>query len=186
MAYEPRHMKWWGWGNEDAEFDARAYPGFWPYAKAVLEIEENDFRTPEWKLEAVELPEPCVDERFLSKLRSFLAPTQISDQPKERVIHAYGKGFRDLLRLRRGLATGAPDLVVYPESERDVCLTLRAAAERDAVVIPFGGGSNISGCLERMEPRRMSVSLDMRRLRRVLGVDASSCTARIEAGQQDC
>jgi alkyldihydroxyacetonephosphate synthase len=182
MADEPRHMKWWGWGNEDAEFNARAHPGFWPYARAVLEIEENDFRTPEWKLEAVELPEPCVDERFLSKLRSFLAPTQISGQPKERVVHAYGKGFRDLLRLRRGLATGAPDLVVYPESEREVCLTLRAAAERDVVVIPFGGGSNISGCLERMESRRMSVSLDMRRLRRVLGVDARSCTARIEAG----
>jgi len=182
MAYEPRHMKWWGWGNEDAEFNVRAHPGFWPYAKAALEIEGNDFRTPEWKLGAVELPEPWVDERFLSRLRSFLASTQISDQPKERVIHAYGKGFRDLLRLRRGLAIGAPDLVVYPESEREVCLTLRAAAERDVVVIPFGGGSNISGCLERMEPRRMSVSLDMRRLRRVLGVDARSCTARIEAG----
>ncbi|MGA8271967.1 MAG: FAD-binding oxidoreductase [Candidatus Sulfotelmatobacter sp.] len=182
MAYEPKHMKWWGWGNEDAEFNARAHPGFWPYAKAVLEIEGNDFRAREWKLETVELPEPCIDERFVSKLRSFLAPTQISDQPKERVIHTYGKGFRDLLRLRRGLATGAPDLVVYPESERDVCLTLRAAAERDVVVIPFGGGSNISGCLERMESRRISVSLDMRRLRRVLSVDTQSCTARIEAG----
>jgi alkyldihydroxyacetonephosphate synthase len=175
-------MKWWGWGNEDAEFNARAHPGFWPYAKAVLEIEGDDFRTRDWKLEEVELPEPCIDERFFGKLRSFLAPTQISDQLKERVIHAYGKGFRDLFRLRGGLATGAPDLVVYPESERDVCLTLRAAAERDVIVIPFGGGSNISGCLERMQARRMSVSLDMRRLRRVLAVDARSCTARIEAG----
>jgi alkyldihydroxyacetonephosphate synthase len=182
MAYEPRHMKWWGWGNEDAQFNACAHPGFWPYAKAVLEIEGDDFRTREWKLEVVELPEPCIDERFLGKLRSFLAPSQISVQPKERVIHAYGKGFRDLFRLRGGHATGAPDLVIYPESEGDVCLTLRAAAERDVIVIPFGGGSNISGCLERMEANRMSVSLDMRRLRRVLAVDIRSCTARIEAG----
>jgi alkyldihydroxyacetonephosphate synthase len=182
MAYEPRHMKWWGWGNEDKEFNAQAHPGFWPYAKEVLEIEGNDFSRREWKIEALEIPEPCIDERFVAKLRSFLEPSQISDRPKERVIHAYGKGFRDLFRLRRGLATGAPDLVVYPESERDVCLTLRAAAERDVVVIPFGGGSNISGCLERMESARMSVSLDVRRMRRVLEVDARSCTARIEAG----
>ena len=98
------------------------------------------------------------------------------------MIHAYGKGFRDLFRLRHGVATGAPDLVVYPESERDVCLTLRAAAERDVKVIPFGGGSNISGCLERMDARRMTVSLDMRRMWRVLAVDAHSFTARIEAG----
>lgn len=182
MAYEPRHMKWWGWGSEDAQFSADAHPGFWPYAKTVLEIEEDDFPKHEWKLESIELPEATVDERFVAQLRSFLDPTRLADSPKERVIHAYGKGFRDLFRLRHGLAGGAPDLVVYPESERDVCLTLRAAAEREVAVIPFGGGSNISGCLERMERGRMSVSLDMRRMRRILQVDQRSFTARIEAG----
>lgn len=182
MAYEPRHMKWWGWGNEDAEFCPSGHPGFWPYAKEVLEIERDDFGRREWDLESIELPEAFVDEKFLAQLRSFLNPTQISDDRKERVIHAYGKGFRDLFRLRRGLAGGAPDLVVYPESERDVCLTLRAAVERDVAIIPFGGGSNISGCLERMETGRMAVSLDMRRMRRVLEVDLRSFTARIEAG----
>jgi alkyldihydroxyacetonephosphate synthase len=182
MAYEPRHMKWWGWGNEDVEFKAQAHPGFWPYAKEQLGIEGDAFGKREWKVEALELPEARVNQQFSAKLRSLLKPTQISDDCKERVIHAYGKGFRDLFRLRRGLATGAPDLVVYPESERDVCLVLRAAAECDVMVVPFGGGSNISGCLERTEVRRMSVSLDMRRMRRVLAVDARSCTARIEAG----
>ena len=182
MAYEPRHMKWWGWGYEDTEFKFRSHPGFWPYAKAVLGLEGDDFASREWKVEAIELPEAHVDQRFLDRLRSSLAPNQISDQPKERVVHAYGKGFRDLFRLRRGVAAGAPDLIVYPESERDVSLTLRAAAERDVVVIPFGGGSNISGCLERTETRRMSVSLDMRRMRRLLAVDMRSFTARIEAG----
>jgi alkyldihydroxyacetonephosphate synthase len=187
MAYEPRHMKWWGWGNEDTEFHAQAHPGFWPFAKSVLGIEGDDFPNREWNAEAIELPEAFVDEALLAKLRSSLSPTQISSDAKERVVHAYGKGFRDLFRLRRGAAAGAPDLVIYPESERDVCLILRAAADRDVVVIPFGGGSNISGCLERMdslgnETRRTCISLDMRRMRRVLAVDRESCTARIEAG----
>src|SRR6202035_2667833 len=39
-----------------------------------------------------------------------------------------------------------------------------------------------AGCLERMETHRMAVSLDMRRMRRVLEVDTESFTARIEAG----
>jgi alkyldihydroxyacetonephosphate synthase len=187
MAYEPQiyapqHMKWWGWGNEDVRFNSLAHPNFWPFAKSVLEIDRDEFDRRAWKLDEIDLPEAGRNERFLAKLKSFLGPTQISDNKKERVVHAYGKGFRDLFRLRHGMATAAPDLIVYPESERDVCLTLRAAAECDVVVIPFGGGSNISGCVERMDTRRMAVSLDMRRMRRVLEVDAQSCTARIEAG----
>jgi alkyldihydroxyacetonephosphate synthase len=182
MAYEAKHMKWWGWGYEDVEFRGDGHPNFWAYAKSVLDIERDDFDKREWNLKSIELPEACVDERFVAKLRSFLSPGQVTDDIKERIVHAYGKGFRDLFRLRRGIAAGSPDLIVYPESERDVCLTLRAAAERDVVVIPFGGGSNISGCLERMDGLRMCVSLDTRRMRRVLAVDRRSCTARIEAG----
>ena len=182
MTYEPKHMKWWGWGHEDAEFRTSHHPNFWPYAKSVLDVEGDEFPRREWNLESIELPEPYSDGPFLSKLRSCLTPSQIVDDTKERVIHSYGKGFRDLFRLRHGIAAGAPDLIVYPESERDVCLTVRAAAECGVVLIPFGGGSNIAGCLERMDTRRMCVSLDMRRMRRVLSVDRRSCTAQIEAG----
>src|SRR5208282_2120535 len=182
MAHEARHMKWWGWGYEDAEFRAGRHPGFWPYAKSVLDIESDDFPRREWSLGSIELPEACSDQPFLTKLRASLAPHQFTDEAKERIVHSYGKGFRDLFRLRRGIAAGAPDLIVYPEGERDVCLTVRAAAERNVVLIPFGGGSNIAGCLERMDSRRMCVSLDMRRMRRVLAVDRRSFTAQIETG----
>ena len=182
MVYVPKHMKWWGWGDVDAGFDNSAHPGFWPYAKAQLGIEREAIPAPPAPLEAVQLPNAIVNPRFLAELQSALRPDQVCDSRAERVVHAYGKGFRDLFRLRRGSAEGAPDLVVYPENENDVLATLRAAAEHDVVVIPFGGGSNISGCLERMETHRMAASLDMRRMRRVLAVDADSCTARVEAG----
>ena len=79
MAYEPRHMKWWGWGNEDAEFNAGAHPGLWPYAMSQLGVEGDGFGKREWSLEAVELPEAVIDQRFLAKLRSSLASSQISD-----------------------------------------------------------------------------------------------------------
>ncbi len=182
MAYHPRHMKWWGWGDEDAGFDSSAHPGFWPYAKAQLGVEGDDPRALPVPLDAVQLPEAGVNPRFLAELGAALHSGQICSSRHERVVHAYGKGFRDLFRLRRGSADGAPDLVVYPENEDDVLVVLRAAAHHGVTVIPFGGGSNISGCVERMETRRMAVSLDMRRMRRVVAVDAESFTARAEAG----
>jgi alkyldihydroxyacetonephosphate synthase len=182
MVYNPRHMKWWGWGDVEVDFNSEAHPGFWPFAKAQLGIEGDAPGAPLVLLDSVQLPETIVNPRFLAELISALDSNQVCDSRYERVIHAYGKGFRDLFRLRRGSAEGAPDLVVYPENENDVLVTLRAAAHHDVMVIPFGGGSNISGCLERMETRRMAVSLDMRRMRRVLAVDAESFTARVEAG----
>jgi alkyldihydroxyacetonephosphate synthase len=175
-------MKWWGWGDVEASFNSDAHPGFWPYAKSQLGIERESPSAPPAPLDAVQLLEPVINPRFLAELRSALHADQISDSRYERVVHAYGKGFRDLFRLRRGSAEGAPDLVLYPENENDVLVTLRAAANHDVVVIPFGGGSNIAGCLERMETHRMAVSLDMRRMRRVLAVDSESFAARVEAG----
>jgi alkyldihydroxyacetonephosphate synthase len=180
--YAAKHMKWWGWGDEEVGFDSLAHPGLWPYAKEVLDVESDEVDVPHVPLEAVRLRDAIRHDGFTTELRRGMRDDQICDSRRERVIHAYGKGFRDLFRMRRGLADGAPDLVLYPENEPDVLRTLRAAARHDVVIIPFGGGSNIAGCLERSESRRMVVSLDMRRMRRVLEVDTESFTARIEAG----
>src|SRR5580698_9348642 len=180
--YAAKHMKWWGWGDEEVGFDSLAHPGLWPYAKEVLDVESDEVDVPHVPLEAVRLRDAIRHDGFTTELRRGMRDDQICDSRRERVIHAYRKGFRDLFRMRRGLAEGAPDLVLYPENEHDVQTTLRAAARHDVVVIPFGGGSNIAGCLERSESRRMVVSLDMRRMRRVLEVDTESFTARIEAG----
>src|SRR5271154_371532 len=179
--YTPKHMKWWGWGAEEVSFDSNAHPGLWPYAKAVLGIEEH-IDTPPVRIEAALLCEAVRHERFLAGLRLRMRADQICDSHYERLVHTYGKGLRDLLRMRRGEANGAPDLVLYPENESDVLEVIRAAAHHDVVVIPFGGGSNIAGCLERADTRRVVVSLDMRCMRRVLAVDVWSRTARIEAG----
>ena len=179
--YTAKHMKWWGWGDEEVGFDSNAHPGLWPYAKAVLGVEE-EMDTPPVPITAVRLREAIRHDGFITELRLGMRADQICDSRHERLVHAYGKGIRDLFRMRRGMAEGAPDLVLYPENEHDVLMTIRAAADHDVVVIPFGGGSNIAGCLERNETRRMVVSLDMRRMRRVLAVDTESLTARIEAG----
>jgi hypothetical protein len=79
MVYNPRHMKWWGWGDVEASFNSDAHPGFWPYAKSQLGIERESPSAPPAPLDAVQLLEPVINPRFLAELRSALHADQISD-----------------------------------------------------------------------------------------------------------
>ena len=99
------------------------------------------------------------------------------------MVHAYGKGVRDLVRVRRGELGRVPDVVLYPGSHDEVVAIMAAVIEADAVVIPFGGGSNIVAALEA-EPHetRQVVSVDMGRLNKVIEIDEVSGLALIEAG----
>ena len=63
----------------------------------------------------------------------------------DRVVHAYGKSLRDLVRVRRSDLGRVPDVRGHPGSEDEVEAVLHAVLADDAVVIPFGGGTNIAG-----------------------------------------
>jgi alkyldihydroxyacetonephosphate synthase len=85
--------------------------------------------------------------------------------------------------MREGMVTYAPDLVIYPESHSEVRALVELACRHRVLLIPFGGGSNIAGCLEPLaSDDRAAVSLDMRRMDRVLSIDKESSVACIDAG----
>jgi len=107
----------------------------------------------------------------------------VVEDDEYRVIHAFGRGVRDLVRVRRGQFGRLPDAVVYPGNEDDVVAVVNAAVAHDAVVIPYGGGSNIVGALEAVPTEtRQVLSIDMGRMNKVVEIDEASGLARIEAG----
>ena len=60
---------------------------------------------------------------------------------------------------------------------------MQAALAADAVVIPFGGGSSISGSLEAPAGEtRPVISVDLERLGKVLSIDEQSRLARVQSG----
>ena len=182
MKADIRHMKWWGWGHEDVTFDDSTKPELWPYLKRELGVDEIRWEKPV-AFEDVTLPEQKNNEAFLAAIRAGLGDGQVVDDKKSRLVHAAGKSFRDLWLMRHGQVQFAPDCVVYPDTEEDVALVVRAAHEHGVVLVPFGGGSNIAGCLVPSDRGgRMVVSLDMCRMHRVLEVDRYSLTARIQPG----
>ncbi len=98
-------------------------------------------------------------------------------------MHTYGKSLRDLVRLRRAIIPRIPDAVLYPADEDQVRAIVDLAVAEDVVIIPFGGGTNISGSLEPPpEETRPVLSVDLGRLNKVLDIDAESGLARIQAG----
>jgi alkyldihydroxyacetonephosphate synthase len=115
-------------------------------------------------------------------------PTSLSHlfraDPYERVSHGLGKAYRDVVRGFRGQVENPPDLVAHPEDEREVEQVLGWCADEGLAAIPYGGGTSVVG---GVEPRLGddypgAVTIDLRRLNRVLEMDEVSQAARIQAG----
>jgi alkyldihydroxyacetonephosphate synthase len=98
------------------------------------------------------------------------------------VSHALGKSYADLVRGFRGEFDNPPDLVASPRDESEIEVVLSWCEAEGAAVIPFGGGTSVVGGVEGRLGERPFVSLDLRRLDRVLEVDPVSLAARIQAG----
>jgi alkyldihydroxyacetonephosphate synthase len=105
-----------------------------------------------------------------------------SDGRYERVSHGLGKAYRDVVRGFRGEFENPPDLVAYPRDESEIETVLSWAEAEGAAVIPFGGGTSVVGGVEPRLGERPVVTMDLRRLDRVLEVDPESLAARIQAG----
>jgi len=135
-------------------------------------------------LDQIRLRESRADGRLLVKLRSIVGETNVTTETRERLVHAMGKGYQDLIRLRRGIVPNPPDAVVYPASEAQVAAILEYASQRDVSVVPFGGGTSVVGGVEAWprEEGGLLLALDMTRMNRVLAIDQVSRTTKAEAG----
>jgi alkyldihydroxyacetonephosphate synthase len=176
VATVSRRRKHWGWGFEDQQ---PSRDGVEEIARAVtdrlgFEVDEIEEPAP---LDSVELAESRLTppKRFAE---------MFSDDRYDRVAHSLGKAYRDVVRGFRGDFPNPPDLVAYPESAEDVDVILNFSADEKAAAIPFGGGTSVVGGVEprELEEYRGVVSIDMRRMDRVLEVDPISMAARIQAG----
>ncbi|WP_431839626.1 FAD-binding oxidoreductase [Gordonia hongkongensis] len=124
-----------------------------------------------------------VDAAVREDILAVVGADHVSDADAARVQHTRGYSTPDILRLRAGDADDAPDLVVYPGDHDEVVAILRVCSERRIAVVPFTGGTSVVGGLT---PDRAGlagvISLDLRRLDRVVEIDEISRTATLQAG----
>jgi len=165
-------MKWWGWGPVGVEFTHEDKPDLGPFIKETLGVEVGRVASAPIRFKDLHIPEPRLPDGLRAALEQAVTAAFVSVDPLDRVVHARGKSLRDLIRQRRGDLPRVPDVVVRPGSEDEVTVVLRAAVTSDAVVIPFGGGSSISGSLEAfVTETRPVISVDLMRLDKLLAID---------------
>lgn len=176
-------MKWWGWGHDHISFTHEDKSALGPFIKRHIGLDVATATERPVAFGELDVPAPAPAAELCDALVRAVGGEGISTDSLDRVVHARGKSLRDLVRHRRGELGRLPDVVVRPRDEDEVAAVLRAALDADAVVIPFGGGTSISGSLEaRPAEARTVISVDLGLLDRVLAIDDTSRLARVQAG----
>ena len=180
-----KHMKWWGWGVEGVSFHHENKPAFRPFVLNAIDLDVNTTPTAPISLDDLPIPVPMISDQLLTELTDAVGTENAVQDDLDRIVHTYGKSARDLLRIRGGDIPRVPDVVVYPGDEAEVQLIVDRAVAADAVLIPYGGGSNIAGSLHAPEDEtRPVISVDLGRLNQLIDIDEDSGLARIQAGAQ--
>jgi alkyldihydroxyacetonephosphate synthase len=173
-------MRWWGWG--DPEHPAGLPPQALGFLADAIGPAAGRPHAPV-ALSHVQLAPPALDPQALSELRAIVGAEHVRDDHEERVLHAAGKGYPDLVRLRAGEPEGAPDAVVLPSGPEQLAALLELCALRSLAVVPFGGGTSVVGGVAPLRGEHAGViALDMRRMAEVLSLDAQSRTVTVHAG----
>jgi alkyldihydroxyacetonephosphate synthase len=171
-----RRWKFWGWGYEGSGLEPAEEGRLLQFYADRLGLEDAPPR-----------PAPRVDDVPLRPPRlrppAGLAPL-CSTEPYQRLLHTYGKSYREAVCIWARQFDNAPDVVASPRTEDDVIALLEWAADARAAVIPFGGGSSVVGGVEPAVGDALAgtISLDLKGLDQVLEVDRTSRAAHIQGG----
>jgi alkyldihydroxyacetonephosphate synthase len=174
-------MRWWGWG------DPAHAPALPAHALAYLRdaVGVAPAPRPPVALDAVSLPASTLGASALARLREIVGTEHVRTGRAERIVHAAGKGYPDLVRLRAGRPLGAPDAVLYPGSRAQLRELLGECARRSIAVVPFGGGTSVVGGVEPLRGAHAAVvALDTSRLKRAVELDEAALTVTVAAGMR--
>jgi alkyldihydroxyacetonephosphate synthase len=174
-------MRWWGWGDP-------ARPAGLP-AHALRFLRERTGVAPQPRppvaLAHVTLAPSALPAAALAELRALLGEEAVRDGHAERVAHAAGRGYPDLVRLRAGEPKAAPDAVLYPAGPARLRALLELCARRSLALVPFGGGTSVVGGVAPLRGEHAAVlALDMRRLSELVALDRESQLVCVQAGMR--
>jgi len=190
-------LKWNGWGYNDTQFElgedgkgtltgdryelsGKTLPAMKDWMVKQFDIDLSKTTTAQPQMNDV--PAPILNQPFLDAIKG-LANVTVSVSDEDRVFRAHGHTLLEVFTLREGTFERVPDAVVWPSSHDDVVQIVQAACEHNVAVIPFGGGTSVTGALLcPASETRMIVSLDMSQMHKILWVNPDNLTACIESG----
>ncbi|KAL2723627.1 alkyldihydroxyacetonephosphate synthase [Vespula maculifrons] len=189
-------LKWNGWGYRDSqfrlndnniiEFSGGRYPignhklpYFTHWVKDVFDIDFNS------KITSQDIPTNFPESIISTELLDSINRLNIDHSLKgiDRLVRAHGHTLREIFILRHGMFKRIPDIILWPKCHEDVVKIVKICAEYQAVCIPFGGGTSVSGAAWcPMKERRTIISLDTTQMNQILWIDKENLIACAQAG----
>jgi len=120
-----------------------------------------------------------ISSELSAVLSELISPEHISFDSVDRAKHSFGKGGIDYIRLMENKKARIVDAVVYPDEE-EVGKIVRNAGKK-FIIIPYGGGTSVTGGLTPEETEKFVVSVDLERLN-TLVVDEKNYILEAGAG----
>jgi alkyldihydroxyacetonephosphate synthase len=157
-------------------------PNLLPWIREVIQkdinaTERHDYTFPP------PIPSARRHEAFEAELAGFLAPDQVSADGLVRLRRGHGQTQEEMYNLKHGELKRIPDLVIFPDSDEHVARVVEAAKRHGVVLIPYGGGTNVTEALRCPEHEARTIAVvDMKRMNRIRWIDPVNRLACIEAG----
>jgi alkyldihydroxyacetonephosphate synthase len=120
-----------------------------------------------------------VDPDLLDELRGRVPGARVTTGAVDNATHAHDWWPRLLMRRRAGEELPVPDAVVAPADRDDLVALLRWCDERGVAVVPFGAGTGVCG---GAAPVAGAITVDLKRLNRIVGLDEASGTVTVQPG----
>lgn len=150
----------------------------WMSEKVGVKLNHNDKNEPKFS--------PVVKDRienisFENDLK--LLKIKASTNDMIRLRHGHGHTQDEIYSLKYGSFTRLPDIVLFPKTEDEVLKLVQLALKYNVVIIPYGGGTNVTQALKCPDnENRMIASVSMKNLSDIRWIDTENRLACIEAG----
>jgi alkyldihydroxyacetonephosphate synthase len=126
-------------------------------------------------------PEPIVREEFVQEILN--KQIDYSDLGEDRLFRSHGQSLNDIYSTRTGNIGRIPDIVLWPKNQDEVVSIVAIADKYDVVILPFGGGTSVSGAMTcPQNEKRPIAALDTTQMNRMLWLDKSNLVACFESG----
>ncbi len=112
-------------------------------------------------------------------LEAIVGADRVSTRDTDRLVYSVDAYWLPQMWLDRGHRTPVPDVIVHPGSTAEVSAILAIAHAGRIPVVPWGGGSGTQG---GALPTHGGIVIDLKRLNRILEINARSLYVRAEAG----
>ena len=110
------------------------------------------------------------DDGLIEALAAIVGGDRLSTVPAVREQHGRDESYH---------ASAPPDAVVFPDNTDEVVAVVKACAERNVAVIPFGTGTSLEGHVAALYG---GVCIDMSRMNQILSVNSEDMDATVQAG----